>query len=73
MPKMLSVITNGTWCGTVSVEKDGVQKLCEASADDKNFNLNEFFDEKTNTVKIKIDGVKSKDMSVEIVVKDSPF
>ena len=73
MPKVLSIITNGTWCGTVSVEKDGVQKLCEANTDDKNFNLNEFFDEKTNTVKIKIDGVKSKDMSVEIVVKDSPF
>lgn len=68
--KMLSVITYGIWSGTVTVEENGSESYRQENKGDKNFDLNQYFDEKEKAVKIKIDGIKTYDMSVEIVVKD---
>lgn len=68
--KMLSVITYGIWSGTVTVEENGKDRLRQENSNDKNFTLNQYFDEKEKAVKIKIGGIKTNDMSVEIVVKD---
>lgn len=71
--KMLSVITYGIWSGTVTVEGNGSESYRQENKGDKNFDLNQYFDEKEKAVKIKLDGIKSEGMSVEIIVKESPL
>lgn len=71
--KILSVITYGIWSGTVTVEENGSESYRQENKGDKNFDLNQYFDEKEKAVKIKIDGIKSEGMSVEIIVKESPL
>ena len=71
--KILSVITYGIWSGTVTVEENGSESYRQENKSDKNFDLNQYYDEKEKAVKIKINGIKSEGMSVEIIVKESPL
>lgn len=71
--KMLVVSTHGVWRGRITEEINGVQQIQRKNDGTANYTINEHFDEKTNAVKIKIDGIKSENMAVEIIVKDSPI